>query len=138
MIYAVKTIFQNYKTNFKCSLKRAILFIEVHFLWIVVNVGIWIVWTKWGGWNTGFFRISESIFTEGRSWFLLMICNASWVLPKTISKFIKIWYVTSLWNNRHISQNSTISKFLKMQMETFFPPYTHLFYLKGTIASKYE
>lgn len=39
-------------------------------------------WIGWTGWNTGFFLISESVFTVGSSWFLLMICKASWVLPK--------------------------------------------------------
>lgn len=56
---------------------------ELHFLWVwtVVNAGIWMGWTRWAGWNMGFFLISESILTEGRSWFRLMICSASWVLP---------------------------------------------------------
>lgn len=38
-------------------------------------------WIEWTGWKTGFFRMSESVFTEGSSWFLLMICSASCVLP---------------------------------------------------------
>lgn len=38
-------------------------------------------WMEWTGWKTGFFRMSESVFTEGSSWFLLMICSASCVLP---------------------------------------------------------
>lgn len=52
-----------------------------HFLWTVVKAGIWMGWIEWTGWNTGFFRMSESVLTEGRSWFLLMICRASCVLP---------------------------------------------------------
>lgn len=54
---------------------------DPHFLCTAVNVGIWMGWSEWTGWKTGFFRMSESVFTEGRSWFLLMICSASWVLP---------------------------------------------------------
>lgn len=53
----------------------------LHFLWTVVKAGIWMGWIEWTGWNTGFFRMSESVLTEGRSWFLLMICRASCVLP---------------------------------------------------------
>ena len=52
-----------------------------HFLCTVVKAGIWMGWIEWTGWKTGFFRMSESVFTEGSSWFLLMICSASCVLP---------------------------------------------------------
>lgn len=53
----------------------------LHFLWTVVKAGIWMGWIEWTGWYTGFFRMSESVLTEGRSWFLFMICRASCVLP---------------------------------------------------------
>jgi hypothetical protein len=52
-----------------------------HFLCTVVKAGIWMGWIGWTGWSTGFFLTSEWVFTVGRSWFLLMICKASWVLP---------------------------------------------------------
>lgn len=53
-------------------------------------------WIEWTGWNTGFFRMSESVFTEGRSWFLLMICSASCVLP-TRRLSIKKRYLGMTW-----------------------------------------
>ena len=47
--------------------------------------GVWMGWTGWEDWNiwAGFFRVSgEAVCSvAGRSWFLLMICSASWVFP---------------------------------------------------------
>lgn len=53
-----------------------------HFLCTVVNEGIWIGWMGCTGWNTGFFLTSEWAFTVGSSWFRLIICRASCVLPR--------------------------------------------------------
>lgn len=52
---------------------------QSHFRWTVLNGGGCTVWMDW---NIGFFFTSEDrAFTEGSSWFLLMICSANCVLP---------------------------------------------------------